>query len=580
MPKIELTPPGFEVLKGAEMFSHGYLPLAAAYCRKLGLVELVNRMVPSEMQLQPGIAVQAMVLDTLSGRTPLYRLEQSMADRDVELLLGENVPRHLFNDNNLGRCLDAVFEAGSSNILTEVGVRATRLFALDASVVSYDTTSTSVWGDYAMCQADEPPPGPKVTYGHSKDHRPDLKQFMTELLCVERGVPIAGATLDGNSSDKTSNNKMLTRISSIMARCGLGPGAFTYVADSAMVTRKNLEEIGKTRFVSRLPATFEACGKAIGQAVSAQQWVPLGRLAERPGSRKRPGACYKAFETTVTLHGTSYRAVVIHSDSHDKRRQKKLVKELKQSEMQLCAQIKKLTTVYHCEADATQAVEKTEKLSTPFHRVTASFRCVKVPLRGRPPKDKPRPTRVQYELELVVVEKNKAVQQRKTEAGCFVLLTTVPIEGKESMDAKKLLQVYKGQYGVESDFAFLKDPLVVNDLFLKMPHRIDALGMVLVLALMVWRLMERSLRAWVNNTGEKLPGWNNQQTDRPTSFMVSTAMYGIQVLRTKDGLRHYIREPGQRPREYLQALGLDESVFIDCRHECRPIIPVKQASNG
>ena len=39
------------------------------------------------------------------------------------------------------------------------------------------------------------PPGPVLTHGHSKDHRPDLKQFMTELLCVERGVPIFGRTL-------------------------------------------------------------------------------------------------------------------------------------------------------------------------------------------------------------------------------------------------------------------------------------------------------------------------------------------------------------------------------------------------
>jgi transposase len=54
-----------------------------------------------------------------------------------------------------------------------------------------------------------------------------------------------------------------------------------------------------------------------------------------------------------------------------------------------------------------------------------------------------------------------------------------------AMDAAGLLRTYKGQYGVESDFAFLKDPLIVNDLFLKTPSRIDALGMVLIIALMI-----------------------------------------------------------------------------------------------
>jgi hypothetical protein len=33
-------------------------------------------------------AVQAMVLDTLSGRTPLYHIKDFMANQDIELLLG------------------------------------------------------------------------------------------------------------------------------------------------------------------------------------------------------------------------------------------------------------------------------------------------------------------------------------------------------------------------------------------------------------------------------------------------------------------------------------------------------------
>jgi transposase len=82
-----------------------------------------------------------------------------------------------------------------------------------------------------MCEEEEPPEGPVITYGTSQDHQPQLKQFMTELLCVDRGVPNFGRTLDGNSSDKDSNHEMLTRISSIMARHGLGSRAFVYEAD-------------------------------------------------------------------------------------------------------------------------------------------------------------------------------------------------------------------------------------------------------------------------------------------------------------------------------------------------------------
>ena len=45
-----------------------------------------------------------------------------------------------------------------------------------------------------------------------------------------------------------------------------------------------------------------------------------------------------------------------------------------------------------------------------------------------------------------------------------------------------------------------RSALVVNDLFLKPPSRIDALGMVLIIALMIWRLMERTMRVHVANT--------------------------------------------------------------------------------
>lgn len=73
--RIDSPPAGFEALEGMETFNYGHLPAVAAYCRRLGLVELVNEMVPSEMALRPGIVVQAMVLDTLSGRSPLYRIK-------------------------------------------------------------------------------------------------------------------------------------------------------------------------------------------------------------------------------------------------------------------------------------------------------------------------------------------------------------------------------------------------------------------------------------------------------------------------------------------------------------------------
>ena len=98
--------------------------------------------------------------------------------------------------------------------------------------------------------------------------------------------------------------------------------------------------------------------------------------------------------------------------------------------------------------------------------------------------------------------------------------------------------------------------------------------MVLIIALMIWRLMERSMRAYVQNTGTLLPGWANRVTDKPTAFMMSTAVVGIMVARIGHR-RSLLRAPGERPMAFLIAMGLDSTVFIDPQYKCDTIIPEK-----
>ena len=69
------------------------------------------------------------------------------------------------------------------------------------------------------------------------------------MLCVDSNIPILGATRDGNASDKTINSEVLTNISKHMARHGLAPGAYVYVADAAFVTEDNLGKANKTKLL-------------------------------------------------------------------------------------------------------------------------------------------------------------------------------------------------------------------------------------------------------------------------------------------------------------------------------------------
>jgi transposase len=225
---------------------------------------------------------------------------------------------------------------------------------------------------------------------------------------------------------------------------------------------------------------------------------------------------------------------------------------------------------YFCEKDAQSAVQTMSRMETSLHTLKASFREIVVNKRGRPPKQGPRATETKYDLIWEVLTRDDRLQDLRERAGCFTLLTNVPSLGEEALDARALLRTYKGQYGIESDFGFLKDPLVVNDLFLKTPSRIDALGMILIIALLVWRLMERQMRLYLANEGTKLPGWDNKPTDRPTTFMVSTVFGGIMVARMKGGESALLSPLSQRQILFLTALGLDERVFLDKSVVCIP----------
>lgn len=545
-----------EALKDFDVYRYGHLPMAAAYCRQLQLSETINSLVPSDMQLSPGVAVQAMVLDVLSGRSPLYHVKGFLASQDRQLLLGEDVDPKRFSDYTLARTLDKLAAYGTGRIITELGVRAVRFFQLDTSTISFDTTSTSVWGEY---ERDEDEEGPKITWGHSKDHQPHLKQFMTELLCVDRGVPIFSRTVDGNASDKTLNHDMLQRIGKLMQAHGLGPGAFVYVADSAMVTRDNLAELGDNRFISRLPATFSVCGQAIQEAVNRNTWSPPQVIQEVAASPTRPAAQYKTYETTVNIDHASYRAVVIHSSAHDKRRQKKVDRLLDTSRKVIGKEIRKLQTEFFCEADAQRAVDQVRKRKSALHAVRGEVFTYAARKPGRPPKDKPAPTVEKYRVDWSIEENQPAVADLIAQAGCFVLLTNVP---QDELDSLGVLRTYKGQYGVESDFAFLKDPLIVNDLFLKTPARIDALGMILVIALLVARLMEIHMRRYLDVHDETVIGLNNIKTRRPTFYALTCCVLHIQVL-LLNHQRWLKSDLPERQLQFLKALGLDPSVFTD-----------------
>lgn len=537
-----------------------FLPIVKEYARRINLVETVNHMVGTQMDLQPGPVVLAMVLDSLSGRSPLYRLIDFFEEKDTELLLGEDIPPGHFTDYNVGRALDKIFATGTQKIFSQLSQNAIGGFEINTDKVHYDTTSVSVFGDYDLID-----PPFKITFGHSKAKRPDLKQFLVEMLCVERDIPLFGRTRDGNASDKTLNNELLGNISKHMARNGISQGAFVYVADSAFVTRNNLEKAEATKFLSRLPATYNECSRVIQEAVQQNNWIDLGIISETQATDKRPAAHYKVCDSIVELYGTSYRAIVVHSSAYDKRRQKKIDRLLKKNKKELEQACKKITTSYFCEADALAAAEKISKLSkkTDCYRIETDITQKAKYRPGRPKQGEARtPDTFEFQLEIRLIEDEDKLKRLRYEAGCFVLISNLnTADNKTEWSPGKLLKLYKNQSGIERNFGFLKDPVIINSVFLKKATRIEVLGMVLLIALLIWRLMERSMRLYLDSEDITITGWVRRKTKKPTAFMMSTKF--VSVLVVKNGKNRQLARPLKPVQhEYLKALGVLPENFV------------------
>jgi transposase len=508
-----------------------------------------------------GQIVMALILDTLAGRSPLYKLELSFVGQDTELLFGEQIAPAKFNDDAVGRSMDALFEVGTGKILTAVVLSAIKEYNLDTQKVHHDTTSVTVYGDYDLYQDSTQSHPFVITRGFNKDHRPDLKQIIQSLVCVDRGIPVAAKMIDGNRSDKIVNRNLLVDVAKKMKE--LGQNDPVYVADSALVTEDNLDLLADEekgcRFITRLPRTYNECRSVVSWAVENNAWNDIGIISAQHSTPKRKPSYYHGFETEVDLYGKRYRSLVVHSDALDKKSVKKFEREIERDRDDLTKMAQEQAKIgYACLADAHSALERLHRGK--FHCLSGEVYEVPHYPKGRPKAQTGRtPTRIDYRLALSVELDEAAISRSKREAGCFVLLTNIP---KNSMSSYDILSTYKAQDMVERNFGFLKDEAIVNSLFLKTPARIEVLGLVLVLSLMVWRLMERTMRLSLKSNGSTVQGWDKKPTSSPTSLMITTFFMSMVVIRTHDR-RFLANGLSAMQSDYLKILNVSSTVFTD-----------------
>ncbi len=121
---------------------------------------------------------------------------------------------------------------------------------------------------------------------------------------------------------------------------------------------------------------------------------------------------------------------------------------------------------------------------------------------------------ITYQIKAKVKLDNKAIEQAKKEAGCFVIATN---DVDRDWTMEELLDGYKSQHSVIRGFRFLKYPkLYADPIFVQTPERTKALLMIIVLALLVYSVTEYLLRKNLKEKHLTVAHQTGKPTTEPT----------------------------------------------------------------
>jgi transposase len=476
----------------------GALPLLNWILKRMKLEEFLQEYLPPEdgrTKIPTARVLLVLVRNLLVSREPLYGVGE-WAARQAPDLLGLS-PEQVagLNDDRCGRAIDKLFACDQPSLVLALLAHTVRVFAVALDELHNDGTSVSVYGAYQAAARERRELGrvtPAVTFGHSKDHRPDLKQLIYTLTVTADGaVPVHFTVGSGNLTDDQTHRDTWDLLVQLVGR-----GDFLYVADSKLATAENMGHIARRggRFLSVLPRTRSEDGQFRERVRHGKAtWNVVHEKHDDEGELvDRYSVCPEAQQTA-----DGYRLVWYHStrkaELDQAARSRRLERALRGLH-DLQGRLASPRTRYRDRAKVAEAVEKILRdcqveswiLPRIEEEEQATFRQAR---RGRPSADTPfrREVRTRFSLAWDI-DYARMAEEGLTD-GIFPLVTN-----DRGLSELELLLAYKRQPQIEKRFAQLKTDYEVAPVYLKEARRIQGLLCVYFLAQLVQALLERELR--------------------------------------------------------------------------------------
>lgn len=552
---------------GHTLQSHavGALPLINDILSRLNLRECLQGVLPSEdrrVQVPAASGLLVLLRNVLLSREPLYGVADWGVLQAPDLL--ELTPEQLaaFHDDCLGRCLDRLFDADCGVVALQAATRAVREFQVSLDELHNDSTTITFHGAYADAKEEQTVRGrrtPAITWGHNKDHRPDLKQMLYILTVTEDGaVPVQFRVASGNTADDQTHQTTWDVLCQLTGRRD-----FLYVADSKLATRENMAYVHQRggRFLTVLPRTRSEDAE-FRQALIRNEviWRPVwDKLDEK-------GEICDQFLVRDGSHTSSegYRLIWFHSSRKAELDALHRGAQLERAFQELNGLRDKLgspRTRYRTESQVQAAVEQilTERGAQGLIQVRIeshekeSYRQTS---RGRPTPETKYVRVVATRFDLTSTLDQAALELARRDDGVFPLITN-----ELNASERDLLWSYKKQPQIEKRFSHMKTDFMVAPMHLQSASRIQAFLCVYFLALLVEALLERELRTAMKAAKlNSIPLYpEGRPCTRPTTRRVIDAFENVQ--------RHRLESHGMPHTEFVTQLSpVQRTVLKLLRH--------------
>jgi len=547
----------------------GALPILDRFLKRLRIDQFLRKHLPRadrRSRVPTATALLLLLRNLLISREPLYGVGAWAARYDTHWLGLTDTQLSALNDDRVGRALDSLFDADVAALALDVAAHAVGEFDVTLDELHNDSTTVTFHGDYENADRERTLRGKlrlAVTWGHNKDHRPDLKQLLYILTVSGDGaVPVHFRVESGNATDDRSH------VATWDLLCKLtGRNDFLYVADCKLATAENMAHIHGQggRFLSVLPRTRN-------EDAAFRARVLLGKVDWRHIHDKRDdnGNLVDQFSTSEPAGQSAegHRLIWYHS-----RRKAELdfaarLARLKRAVERLDELRQKLgspRTRYRLKAKVLTAVEAILQESSVGAWITVEVKEERTPKlqqekRGRPGKQTKYVKKgddVRFEL-THQVDVQRLTEEAKCD-GIFPLITN-----EWSLSELQLMLAYKQQPAIERRFEQMKTEFVVAPVYLKETSRIQALLCVYFFVLLMESLLERQLRrAMAAKEIEGLPLYpEGRACRRPTARKVIDLFEDVQrhvLVAGKEPPVEFTTELTRLQRRILRLLGMSDA---------------------